>query len=77
MCLTCNSGEVEDETHFLVTCSAYNDIRNKYLSSEQGAAVPVDFVRCMMSNDNNILRNLALYIKALIKEAFSLRETNS
>ena len=31
ICLMCNSGDVEDEFHFIIKCQAYLDIRNKYL----------------------------------------------
>ena len=29
LCQFCNSGNIEDEIHFICTCSVYNDIREK------------------------------------------------
>ena len=32
LCNMCNSGEIEDEYHFLIICNAYKDIRVKYIN---------------------------------------------
>ena len=32
VCTLCNMNEIEDEIHFLVSCSSYTDIRNIYFS---------------------------------------------
>ena len=34
-CIMCDSGDVEDEYHFTLICSSYNDIRRLYLKQLQ------------------------------------------
>ena len=34
MCRNCNTGKVEDEIHFLLTCSTYKEIRKKFISGK-------------------------------------------
>ena len=31
LCTVCNSGEIEDEEHFLLNCNAYTSIRHVFL----------------------------------------------
>ena len=32
LCTVCNSGEIEDEEHFLLNCNAYTSIRHVFLT---------------------------------------------
>ena len=71
LCLTCNSNiSIEDERHFISECSAYSDIRGRYLlrNSESGDAV--NFIECMSVQHYGDLVQLAEYIK----EAWIIRE---
>ena len=47
LCTLCNSNRIENEVHFILECSLYNDMRNSFIS-----AINVD-TRCKeLTNDN-------------------------
>ena len=72
LCTLCNSGEIEDELHFLMNCNYYKDIRQKYLH-----AIFVDslltrweqFLYLMQTADCDIIRNVSCFLN----EAFEKR----
>ena len=67
-CKICNS--VEDEFHFILECTEYNEIRRKYFKKYvwQRQNIP-KFIELMTSTNKMIIRNLASYFY----EAFGVR----
>ena len=69
----CNSGDVEDEFHFIIKCQAYLDIRNKYLQPILEGLQYLQnewdmFINIMKFDDENVTIKCAWYIQqALIK----------
>ena len=67
-CIICNN--VEDEFHFILECTNYNEIRRKYIKKYfwQRRNIP-KFIELMTSTNKMIIRNLASYVY----EAFGVR----
>ena len=66
-CIICNN--VEDEFHFILECTKYNEIRRKYIKYFwQRPNIP-KFIELMTSTNKMIIRNLASYVY----EAFGVR----
>ena len=61
---------VEDEFHFILECTEYNEIRRKYFKKYvwQRPKIP-KFIELMTSTNKMIIRNLAAYVY----EAFGVR----
>ena len=60
-CVYCE-GEVEDELHFLLICPLYGDLREKYIDHNY-TRLPnqYSFYNIMSSNQENVIRNLAMF----------------
>ena len=68
ICLMCNSGDVEDEFHFIIKCQAYLDIRNKYLQPILEGLQYLQnewdmFINIMKFDDENVTIKCAWYIQ--------------
>ena len=72
LCTLCNSSHIEDEYHFITICSAYNQLREKYIRPYYYKRPSVyKFTLLMRSTNSTILKNLGKFVY----EAFSLRNT--
>ena len=67
-CLNCNN--IEDEFHFILECTRYNEIRKKYIKKYfwRRPNIP-KFIELMTTTNTIIIRNLASYVY----EAFRVR----
>ena len=72
-CTFCGSDEIEDEYHFIISCSFYNEIRKVYIPKYY-ISRPSKFIGLLNCSSVKILKNLAIYvIKALeIKNAVNI-----
>ena len=71
LCNICNSGEIEDEYHFLIICDAYKDIRVKYLKKYYYTKPSVmKFVQLVNSNKTTVVYKLCKFLY----EAFECRK---
>ena len=63
-CLNCNN--IEDEFHFILECTRYNEIRRKYIKKYfwRRPNIP-KFIELMKTTNTSIIRNLASYVKRL------------
>ena len=67
-CSICNSGEIEDEFHFMMQCSGYKDIRNKYLEPIWMKISNIHdiwdkFIYIMQSDDIDVIGRYSCYIQ--------------
>ena len=69
LCLIC--GVLEDEFHFMLECSLYNDERKKYIKRYywQRPNMP-KFIQYMSSEKAFVIKNIAIFIE----KAFKIRE---
>ena len=70
-CIMCDSGDVEDEYHFTLICSRYNDIRRLYLKQYYYRRPSVFKFIQLMQSDSYELKKLCRYVY----EAFDIRKT--
>ena len=56
-CRLCNSGHIENEEHFLIQCSEYNDIRSNLFGPLNINDVTDEFKRIMKHSDPKIISN--------------------
>ena len=66
-CTFCRSDEIEDEYHFIISCSFYNEIRKVYIPKYYISRPSMfKFIELLNCSSVKILKNLAIYvIKAL------------
>ena len=73
LCCLCDSGNIEDELHFMLVCSLYQDIRHKYLEPIlEGCTQQCNwdkFIYIMQSEETDLINRCACYIH----NAFSRR----
>jgi hypothetical protein len=69
ICLICDTGVIEDELHFMMDCSKYRELRNKYLypillklSNIYNYNEWEMFVNILSSTDKNVIISVANYI---------------
>ena len=63
ICQFCESGEPEDEYHFILTCEKYGDLRVRYISRYYRIRPSVNkFVELLQANRPIIINNLCYYI---------------
>ena len=62
LCVFCNSQTLEDEVHFVLDCSLYDDIRNKYLADVSVLENFTNNYEKLCSLMRNYPRKLAKYI---------------
>ena len=69
VCLIC--GVLEDEFHFMLECSLYNDERKKYIKRYywQRPNMP-KFIQLMSSENASVIKNIAIFIE----KAFKIRQ---
>ena len=68
LCKLCNQNVVESEYHFLLCCTKYTDIRNKYLGHQSWPSLN-KFNALMSSKNSKILYKISKFIA----EAFEIR----
>lgn len=64
VCLLCekvNLYHIEDERHFILECSSYQDLRKKYIPIHMSANTQYNFISLLQSEDNQIIYNLSKY----------------
>ena len=66
-CTICDRGEVGDEYHYIMNCPVFLEDRNKLLPSIKYDKSPRTFVKLLKSEDINILRGLAKFLKILFE----------
>ena len=70
-CMICNSGDLEDEYHFICICSAYNQIRKRYINKFYFYRPSVvKFIELMQSVNYSVVIKLCKFIR----EAFIIRQ---
>ena len=84
LCKICNSGEVENETHLLLSCKAYEQSRANLRSSLENASsdeinlnsqtLSADL---MKSTDNEIITKLSKFVYSCFKQRLKYLETRN
>ena len=64
-CTICEGGEVGDEYHYVMNCPVFLEDRNKLLPKIKNDKSPRAFIKLLKSEDINILRGLAKFLKIL------------
>ena len=67
-CITCN--KLEDEFHFLLECSLYNDLRNHYIKKYYWKSPNILKLEELMSTTN---KRIISYLSLYIFKAFKIR----
>lgn len=63
VCKLCSQGEVEDEEHFLLKCTAFASLRQKYIPSKYYNTSSVHNMHILLASRNEtIIKNTAMYI---------------
>ena len=72
ICTLCNLYSTEDEFHFLMNCTAYSNLFNKYIAPHISVFLPSfeNFVKLMQSEETICTKDVACYIY----KAFILRK---
>jgi len=55
LCKSCNLGQVENELHFIIICSMFNDPRRRYIAIDSINTLTADFFYALMSNPNALV----------------------
>ena len=72
VCLVCKNGDIEDEYHFVLKCSAYSDIRKNYINPFYYNNPNVHkFILLMKCSDEHTIKYLSKYVY----ESLILRNT--
>ena len=66
ICPVCTEEE-EGDTHFLLQCPVYEDLRSRYLKLDQVRRNDDTFVQLLSSTEEQIVRRVALYIFLALK----------
>ncbi len=67
-CLQCNTGDIEDEYHFVCVCPIYNYLRENYIPAFYRRNISVlKFVNLLKSNKKIHVRNRAMFISHACK----------
>ena len=59
-CRVCNSGQIENEEHFLIQCSKYNTDCNNLFGPININDATDEFIRIMKQSDSKILSNYTI-----------------
>ena len=71
-CLCCNSGDIEDEFHFICICPCFVDLRKQYLKKHYYQRPSMfKFLELISSNNKTVLYKISKYTK----EALEIRKT--
>ena len=63
LCKMCNLGQVENELHFIIICSMFNDPRRRYIAIDSITTPTLDNFYAVMSNrTEQVVKHLASYI---------------
>ncbi len=74
VCLYCDSGDIEDEFHFICVCRCFDDLRKQYLKKYYiNRPSMFKFTELMKCSSKTVLRNLCKYVK----EALSIRHSQN
>ena len=69
LCTACNSGELEDEKHFLLNCNAYRSIRHVFWTKLVNMKYQCPDLKIILDNNNYyILRESAKFIENCFKQ---------
>ena len=69
LCTVCNSGEIEDEEHFLLNCNAYTSIRHGFLTKLVNMNNQCLDLKIILDNNNYyILKQSAKFIDNCFKQ---------
>ena len=72
-CVCCNSGDIEDEFHFIFVCSAFEDIRKKYIARYYRENPSMfKLMQMLKESSNKTLQNLAIYCKKAFEARIDL-----
>ena len=70
ICTLCNSGEIEDEYHFLLKCSKYDDLRSQFIKKYYFRRPSMEKVVQLLSVKN---KSTSLKLGKFIQQAFKRR----
>ena len=63
ICQVCDTGDLEDEYHFVLVCAAYNELRVKYMNIHFRRNPSVfKFLQLINSSDTTTINNLSYFI---------------
>lgn len=73
LCLYCNSGDIEDEYHFICVCSKFAELRKLYIKKYYFARPSMfKFIQLLNSSNKNLIRNLCIFVRESLKLRNSL-----
>lgn len=78
VCILCNSGEVEDESHFLLHCSQYSEERNNMIYKLTPTDIsPLNTKHILSEYTKNSIQSVAHYIHSAFKKRQNYMEQKS
>ena len=60
LCLACNHGHIEDETHFLASCTVYDDLRQQHFGDVTLTGSVTDLFKSLMASDPKHIANFLI-----------------
>ena len=68
-CVLCNTNNIEDEYHFVLICTKFNELRKRYIKRYYWLRPSVaKFCELMSNSGKGVLLNLAKYLVTANKE---------
>ena len=58
--MACNHGVIEDETHFLVSCPVYDDLRHRHFGDVITNSSETDMFKSVMDTDPKHIANFLI-----------------
>jgi len=75
ICFLCDDGDVEDECHFLLKCSFFNDYRMKYFPSCLNVRPTMtNFITFMTSTNEQVLKEIATYCHFALHTRYNIEK---
>ena len=62
ICTACNHGHIEDETHFLVSCPVYDDLRQRHFGDAIPNGSETDMFKSFMDTDPKHIANFLIEV---------------
>ena len=73
ICLYCDSGDIEDEYHFICVCNKFSEVRKKYIKTFYFIRPSMfKFIQLLNSSNKMLIRNLCIFVKESLKLRNSL-----
>ena len=73
ICLYCDSGDIEDEYHFICVCNKFSEVRKKYIKKFYFIRPSMfKFIQLLNSSNKMLIRNLCIFVKESLKLRHSL-----